>query len=364
MADVPVGAVSAPAPAVTATVVPTQPAPSARAAKLAAANAGLAKIQAAAKKSAVDEPAQVAPDAAPAPAGDEPKPKAPAVADKTPVEAKPEPKAEEPDPVAARGIAAIDKQAAKFRAEQAKARADHEADRAALALDRADFARKSTAFEELQALARKNPVALLERLGLKSEDDFEVAGRAILPYTKTGKNAPGAKEQAEKALRERGVDSTTAELREKIEQLENEFKTRDQTAQAQAFVDRYLDAAVKAIPATPTLIGKLHTKSPDKARQALLHLGARMEKDNDGEAPAHAEVIAEYERIRRAELEEQGVDVDALLKPPAPVTPAKTPSRTLDITASGSTPAINGRPTRADRLAAFNAEQRRRTAAT
>lgn len=54
--------------------------------------------------------------------------------------------------------------------------------------------------------------------------------------------------------------------------------------------------------------------------------------------PTHAEVIAEYEKRRREELEEQGVDVDAMLKRAAPAPaapPAKKPAATLDPTNTG-----------------------------
>jgi hypothetical protein len=70
-------------------------------------------------------------------------------------------------------------------------------------------------------------------------------------------------------------------------------------------------------------------------------------------------VIAEYERQRRAELEEQGVDVEALLKPAAAAKPTAAPSKTLDVTATNGTRPINGNPTRAERLAAVTAGLRK-----
>lgn len=332
---------------------------------MAAANAGLAKIQAESKVTAPAEAVEVAPDVTAAPAGEaKPKLVEKQVAPKpAPVDITPEPKADEPDPATVKGLAAIDKQAARFRAEQARAKADFDLERAELARQRAEVTAKSSSFEELQKLFRADPAAALAKLGLDKEADYEFVARAAFPHTKDGKKDPRSAPIAAQTAKERALESELAELREQTRALHDEFKNRDARADSEAFVNRYLDEAVKAIPAAPSLIGTLHKRSPEKARHALLELGARIEK-RDGETPSHAEVVAEYERTRRAELEDQGVDVDVLLKPAGPTAPVKAQSRTLDITAPGSTPAINGQPTRSDRVAAFNAEQRRRTTAS
>lgn len=353
MADVPVGALPSP----TAANAPAAPVVSGRAAKLAAVNAGLAKL-------ASEQAAPVAPTepaAAPVAPAVEPA-KAP---EAEPAKVEPDaPKAEpvtedKPDPQTTKALAAIDKQAKKFRDEQAAAKAEIALERAELARLKAEVTGKSSSFEELQALARRNPIAALEKLGIESEDDWEAVGRGVFPRTKTGKTDPRTKAAADQTVRERELSAKLDAQDKAITELREQFSTRDRQAQTQAFITRYLDDAVKSIPTEPTLIGKLHAKAPDKARQALLEIGARLEKANDGEAPPHAEVIAEYERARRAELEDQGVDVDALLKPAAKAAPVAmgttAPTKTLDVTSSGGTRPINGIQSRAEKLAAVTA---------
>lgn len=358
MADVPVGAV--PSPAVAAPASVSTPA-AARATKLAAVNAGLAKL---ASESTAEPKAPDAP--APAPIVDVP-------VEEKPAEKAPEKPAEPaksdddaPDPKTAKSLAAIDKQAKKFRDEQSAAKAELALERAELARLRAEVTGKSSSFEDLQKLAKKDPLAALAKLGLSLDDESEMerVGRAAFPHTKAGKADPRAKPIAEQSAREREWAAKFEEQEAAISELRNEFKTRDAGAQQQRFVNQYLDEAVKAIPAEPSLIGKLHAKTPQKARGVLHALGARMEREAmeaDGAktydasyTPSHAEVIAQYERERRAELEEQGVDVDALLKPAAKAAPA-APTKTLDPTAVGGTRLINGNPSRAERLAAVTA---------
>jgi hypothetical protein len=279
MADVPVGAV--PAPAVT--VVPGKaPAVSTRAAKLAAVTAGLAKLSSEQPAPALEgKPAESAPVADP-PAKTEPEapaePKIEEKPDEKPVETKPAEPDEAPDPKTAKALAQLDKQAKKFRDEQIAAKAELAQERAEIARIKAELTGQRSSVDELRSLWKSDPLAALDRLGVKSEDDYAVIGRAAFTQTKEGKADPRSKGAAEQTAKERALRAELEEAKSAIAELRDEFKTRDSKVQAQAFVEKYLDEAVKAIPPTPTLIGKLHAKSPAKARQALLELGARMEK--------------------------------------------------------------------------------------
>lgn len=370
MADVPVGAVPAPtAPAAAPAVV--RRAPSAiRAEKIANVSAGLAKFEAAAAAGTSVEPAAETPASAAA-AAEKPTPAAlpaePAKASDKPAAEKPADKpADEPvDDKTAKGIAAIDRRAAKFREEQAAAKAEIELERAELARMRAEVSGKASSFEELQKLAKRDPIAALAKLGIDSEDDWENVGRGAYPRTKAGKADPRAQPAVAQTARERELADKLAEVDQKLAKIDETMRQRDAQSQSQKFVSDYLDSAVKAIPADkPTLIAKLLAKSPEKARQALLQTGVRMERDamaaegatkyDPSFTPSHAEVIAEYEKGRRAELEEQGVDVDALLAPPKPAAPApaQKPAATLDPTSPTGTRPTNGSPTRAEKLRA------------
>lgn len=362
MADVPVGAVPAPAAPTAPAVV--RRAPSAvRAEKLAAVSAGLAKLDTEAGASPASAAAAKPPGGLAAPAAAA-APKEPGAGDK-PAE---KPAADEPDDKTAKGIAAIDRRAAKFREEQSAAKTQIDLERAELARMRAEVSGKSASFEELQKLAKRDPIAALAKLGIDSEDDWENVGRGAYPRTKAGKADPRAQPAVAQSARERELADKIAELDAKIAKVDETITSRDRQAQSQRYIATYLDSAVKAIPTTPSLIGKLHGKSPEKARQALLETGQRMERQamaaegatqyDPSFTPGHTELVAEYERARRAELEEQGVDVDALLAPPKPATePAKKPAATLDPTSTtGTQPVAAGpAPTRAEKIKAVTA---------
>ena len=109
-----------------------------------------------------------------------------------------------------------------------------------------------------------------DMIGIESEDDWENVGRGAYPRTKAGKADPRAQPVIAQSARERELADKLAEVDAKLAKLDENLTARDRQAQTQQFVSNYLDSAVKAIPTTPTLIGKLHAKSPDKARQALL----------------------------------------------------------------------------------------------
>lgn len=341
--DVPVGAIPSPVASATA-----PPSPSAtKAAKLASVTAGLEKIAATEKASAPAEAIStpVVPPDAPAPP---PAATTEAAAD------------DAPDAKTAKGLAAIEKQAKKFRDEQSRAKAELDVERAEIARLRAEATGKVSSIDELKKL---KPLELLEKLGIESEDDYDVLARAAYARTKKGKEDPRLKQQAEQTAETRDFKSKIAALEAKIEELGGEFSKRDAQAQTQSFVTKWQDDAIKAIPAEPTLIGRLATKAPEKARDVLLTIGKYLEKQS-GETPTHAECIEEYEKYRRAELEETGVDVDALLRPATEAAPKRAPGKTLDITTPGGTRPLNSNPSRAEKLAAVTAGLRKLEAET
>lgn len=260
-----------------------------------------------------------------------------------------------PDQKTAAGLAAIEKRQKKFQDDVAKAKADLELDRAQLARQKAEVDAKASSLDELKALARKpgGRMAVLEKLGLAGEDDLEVIAREAYANSKAGKADPKNKQYAEQVAKDRGYSSDLEELKGTVRELTEKLETREKQAEAKAFVTEYLDGVVKAIPTTPTLIGKLHATNPGKARAALYEIGARLEKENEA-TPTHAEVIAEFEKVRRAELAEMGVDVDAQLKPAAAAPPAPKTQPTLDVTSSTGTRPINGNPSRTDKLKSVN----------
>lgn len=359
MADVPVGAVPAPAtPAAKPTMASAAAAAvSAKAAKIAAVTAGLAKMA-----SETNEPPPAEPAAKPAQQlADEAKAPEPKVEER-PVEIEPkEAKADDAvDEKTAKALAAIDKQAKRFRDEQTAAKAELAQERAEIARIKAELtAKPAESIDDLRALAKRNPIAALEKLGLESEDEWENVGRGAFPRTKTGKADPRARDQVNQTTAQRETMARIEAVEKQNADLLEQLKTREASAQTEQMHAKFADGAAKAIPTDPSLIGKLHAKAPEKAKATLLSLAIHMEREatkadggkfDPSHTPSYADVIAKYEELRRAELEEQGVDVDAMLKP-AKITAAAAPiSKTLDPSQTGGTRSVNGNPSKSERL--------------
>lgn len=288
--------------------------------------------------------------AAVAPAAEAPKPAAAApTAPAKPAEAA----SEKLDPAAERGLRAVEQAKKKHLDEVNSAKAELEVQRAEIAKLRKDAEGRLASREELKKL---KPTELLDSLDHYGEDELDILSRAAYARTKAGKADPRAQQAAQEASRAQGgkaAQAEVAELRETVRQLEakltGEFTRRDQ----RAYAEHWVGEAAKAVPADkPTFLARQLAAEPESARRELLVIGAELEKANDGEPPTHAEVIAEFETRKRAQLKSLGLDPDALLAPPkpaAPVAPAKPATRTLDPGAAGVTRAENAPKSRDER---------------
>ena len=211
----------------------------------------------------------------------------------------------------------------------AAAKAEIERERAELSRLRAE-AEKPSPWEALKKLPPKERYREALKLVEMDPDDetiAEVVARDAYARSKSGKADPKNKQYAEQVAEKRALETELAELRKQVADIGNEFKTRDQRAEAERFQTQYLDTAVKAIPAE-TFLSQLHTANPAKARNALLSIGQQLERDL-GETPSHAEVIAEYEKRRR--------DADVLAAGTAvPAFPENEPSASASPSSSGS----------------------------
>lgn len=368
MADVPVGSVPAPEGPIVTQTRPQSAVVAAREARLAKmkeVSAGIAKMNAA--ESGGQERAQPSPptkvEKLPSETLETEKPVENVEAktdEPKPAEPKQDAKADDPDPQTKKALDAIDKQAKRFRDEQAAAKRAFDQEmaeqRAELARIKAEQQSKYGAVEDLQKLADRDLIGLIRKLRPNmSEDDWEVVGRGAFPFTKAGKADPRAAEIAARTHKETSRDSELSELRKMVTDLTEQVAASKRETEGNAFRERWLGDAVKSFPKEASLAGHLYAKNPTKVRQALLEVGMRMERDNDNETPTHADVIAEYERLCRAELEEIGIDVDALIRPAA-AAPQKKPTPTLDPSLpTGGTRPINGKPTREQKLAAVTA---------
>lgn len=273
---------------------------------------------------------------------------------------------DKPDPATDRGLRAVEQAKKKFFDEQSAAKADLEVQRAEVARLRKEAEGRVASREELKKLS---PTELLDALDHFNEDDHDILSRAAYARTKAGKTDPRAQAAAQEAVRSqsgRVAQAEVTQLKATIEDLRSELRGEFTKRDQMSFAERWVGEAVKAIPTDkPTFLAKLHANEPDTARRELILIGAELEKANDGEAPTQAEVIAEFENRKRAQLKALGLDVDALLAPPKPAAPApaaKPAARTLDVAAANITRPENAPKTRDERreiaLAKLRAEKR------
>ena len=211
--------------------------------------------------------------------------------------------------------------------------------------------RELEAFKALKAKARKGgahlAAALKEGLGL-TDDDFEPAAQSLYSLSKAGASDPNnaaRKAAADRLLAEREQMTELEALRSEIRELKDGLgKEREQQTfeqQRTAYVEhaaKELDAAVGKLGDT-RLARAMKGKNPAAVRQRLWAATVELTEANDGEVPEFADVVAHYQSIRRAELEELGVDPDAAIEaaPAETDTPKKNnqaadkknPARTL-----------------------------------
>ncbi len=279
----------------------------------------------------------------------------------TPVAVAPAPDAtaDEPpqvDDATKRGLDAIEKRDKRAREQLATLKAEIEKERAELEKARAALP-KIDDLKKLPVRDRYREALRVAGIDPDDEEHMELVARDSYARSKSGKSDPKNKQYAEQVAERNTLQSELAELRKMVEETRSTLSERDQKAQAEAFQRQYLDEAVKAVPQAPSLVGRRGAKNPARARAEMLSIGQRIEHET-GETPTHAEVIAQYEKLLRNELEDLGfseAEIAAKLAPPKPATtapPAAKPARTLDPGAGSATPTIHGQPTRAQKLAA------------
>jgi hypothetical protein len=207
-------------------------------------------------------------------------------------------------------------------------------------------------FEAAMKNVHRDPAAALALLGLGDDAALEGFARAAFAMTEAGKKDPArAKANADLAaqvLREREANGATEALQKRLDDLERTISTEKQQAQLEQKRTAYVDFTAKKVSDETPIAKALGEKNPDKLRAALWATTERMIADNDGEVPDPEDVLATYEKTRRAELEELGVDPATLATPKKNNQTAdkKHPAKTLgnDL----STPRVP-RPARSDR---------------
>lgn len=175
---------------------------------------------------------------------------------------------------------------------------------------------KAEAFERHASRVRSHTVDVLRALGMP-EDDFEHAARQLYAHSKAAGLSPEHKAAAQAAAREREVAMTAETAVKRVSELEESLKKKEAEAAARATAAHYLGTVETAIGDKSPLAARAFKKNPAAVRQRLGVIAGELIGD-DGKYATPAKVLAEYERRRRAELEDDGVDVAALLKTAAP----------------------------------------------
>lgn len=267
--------------------------------------------------------------------------------------AAPTPAPESTDPETAKRLATIQAAEKRSRDQTKAARAEVEASARKLETEWAPRIKAAEDFEALRAKAKRGSVHLVDAvraLGI-GEDDFEAAAQALYAHSKAGAADPARKGQAERMLREREEATRVDATQKRLEELEAKLESKDRQSEFQTLQSGYLDGAVDTIadtspiaraavaaiekaraagtPADKARAGQLATK----LRGKLWEITVALTEELGGDVPDFADVIARYEDLRGAELDELGIPrpTAATTTPKQNAKPAEkqTPARTL-----------------------------------
>lgn len=246
-----------------------------------------------------------------------------AAADEEPAEEEPE--EDRPDPELERRARQLRKQELRMRERARSEREEIQRDREALRKDREEV----EAFKRAKANARTDTAAYLRAAGL-TEDDFEHSAKQLYSYTKEAAADPKNREAVARSQRERELQLEVENLKQRLDKQDEGRQQQERVERERQEAIRYMTGVQKA--AKPgTLAAHYLGKGGAAAERAMQTLaGITAELAEDDELPLASDVLREYEKRRRAELDDDGVDVDALLK------------RKAAPPANGKKPAANG----------------------
>lgn len=207
--------------------------------------------------------------------------------------------------------------------------------------------------------ARSNPALLVDvikALGY-TDDHLEGAAQALYALSPKGQADPARRAHAERLLRDREEIDERSATQKRLDEMEQRLTSREQQSEFRELQSSYLDATVDAIPDTAP-IAKAALAAVENARAAaraaatstervqalakaktlntkfrtkLWELTEAMTRENDGDVPLHADVIARYEEIRGEELDELGIPrpTTATKKPNSQQAEKQNPAKTL-----------------------------------
>lgn len=246
-------------------------------------------------------------------------------------DAAPPAKVDAPDADTSKRLAAVQAEEKRARAKVAAERAEVAAERAKLDKERAEVeaAREElAAYRKARERAKVDPVSALEALGV---DDWDHAAKQA--YAR-GKDDPKNKDAAARSLREREAAEKLAAIEKRIDDMSAAEKQRAESALIQREAAAYMADVTKAAGAgtVSPLAKHFLAKAPEKTGQRLAQIAVDLLNET-GDRPDVEDVLARYEKVRREELLELGVDPASLSKTdpkkPDPQADKKPSAKTL-----------------------------------
>lgn len=234
------------------------------------------------------------------------------------------------DPDLNKRLEAVNKREKRAKESMAREREAYQRERSAFEAEWSPRIKQAEEFADISRRVRHDPVGVLLGLGL-TEDDFEPVAKVVYAHSTAARNNPQVREAAQRSMRERELSDQVAKLTRAVQDRDQRDQERDQRETVQRETVRFLDAVAKSASDETPLVRTMLEKSPEKARQRLAQVADAIIHET-GEVPDHADVVAELEKLRRAELEELGIDIDTAIKRPKKLSPAadeKRPAKTL-----------------------------------
>jgi hypothetical protein len=210
------------------------------------------------------------------------------------------------DPETAKRMASVKKAEERSRAELARDRAEFER-------DRDQHKAKLDRFDHLAARAKYAAAEVLEALGL-NEDDFEAAAKDLYARSKQFAADPKNKDAAARLQREREERDRLAKNEREVSELKAQLEREKIEARADREIAAFMGTVEKSISedASP-LVAKQIAKNHARALSALYAVANEIAQ-RTGAMPSPKAVVAAYEKQRRADLEEAGIDMSQYVK--------------------------------------------------
>lgn len=279
---------------------------------------------------------------------EKPEPKA-AKADEKPKDEKPK-----EDPELERRRRALQQQEKRGREALARDRAQFERDlaeaRRKIETEWGPRIAKVTKVEQLAERVNVDATAVLVELGLR-EENFEEAAKLLYAMSPAGRGKPENREHAARAIQVREQAAATSALKQELAEVKAKLAETAQRDAVQRALDEYhSELATTAKAADAPLVRRVLEKNPNKARNEMQDIARRL-LEKHGQPPSAARVVRVYEKQRRRDLEDAGVDVDAIIKAAKPAGGATTTAaKPDDKKPAAVAPAKKGKPKTRDEL--------------